>query len=485
MKRVKIVICCTVLVALLAACSRTDSGMDSKPLPVVPVLPGDVETLRYVFDINALPEITLEVSTEQWNKLLSNFDANPQNEEYVMANFSFAKLSIPERVDSIGIRIRGNTSRRRPEGSYGEMHSAVNPGWHHAHFAINFKKYVKSKRFNSLQKINLKWFKDDPTYSREVYCYDLFERYGVWTAPKSSYARLFIKIKEDGRPAYFGVYQMVESIDEDYLANRKEGFADDGGFLWKANYGADLRNSDQSRMGVEDVKLDGSLSKYFVYDLKTNDKQLAAAKAQLALFIQDFNAKSGDDFQTWLQSRMDVPLFLKTYAVNVMVGMWDDYWGNSNNFYLYFNGNGKFFFIPYDYDNTLGTSLIVNNAGTQDPTNWGKDSNPVVKKILSIPAYRAAYISYLKELADPSKDLFAFERSIARIGKWQSLVSGYVANDTKEDNFIEDKPAGWGNCGFYRLLSGGDSGSGPESNFFKTKVNSIPSKVNSILDNRY
>jgi len=143
-----------------------------------------------------------------------------------------------------------------------------------------------------------------------------------------------------------------------------------------------LRNADQSRMGVEDVKLDANLSKYFVYDLKTNDKRLTQAKAQLASFIQNFNAKAGADFQSWLQGQMDVQLFLKTY---VMVGMWDDYWGNSNNFYLYFNASGKFFFIPYDYDNTLGTSLIVGNSGTQDPTNWGKDSNPIVKKILSIP----------------------------------------------------------------------------------------------------
>ena len=43
-------------------------------------------------------------------------------------------------------------------------------------------------------------------------------------------------------------------------------------------------------------------------------------------------------------TKMDVNLFLKTY-VNVMVGMWDDYWNNSNNFYFYFDGAGKFYFI--------------------------------------------------------------------------------------------------------------------------------------------
>jgi spore coat protein CotH len=69
---------------------------------------------------------------------------------------------------------------------------------------------------------------------------------------------------------------------------------------------------------------------------------------------------------------MDVNLFLKTYAVNVTVGMWDDYWSNSNNYYFYFDAAGKFYFIPYDYDNTLGTSLLMTDSGIQDPLNWGK-----------------------------------------------------------------------------------------------------------------
>ena len=31
--------------------------------------------------------------------------------------------------------------------------------------------------------------------------------------------------------------------------------------------------------------------------------------------------------------RMAGDLFLRTYAINVILGMWDDYWVNKNNFY--------------------------------------------------------------------------------------------------------------------------------------------------------
>ena len=70
----------------------------------------------------------------------------------------------------------------------------------------------------------LKWFKDDAMYAREVYSYDLFEKFGVWTAPQSSYCKLTIKVTGDNKAAYFGVYQLQEPVDDVYLANRSTFF---------------------------------------------------------------------------------------------------------------------------------------------------------------------------------------------------------------------------------------------------------------------
>jgi spore coat protein H len=53
------------------------------------------------------------------------------------------------------------------------------------------------------------------------------------------------------------------------------------------------------------------------------------------------------------------------------------------------------------------------------------------------------------------------------------MIGPYVSNDTGEDMVIEDKPAYWANCPFYRLLSGGDQGTGI-SNYFKTRANHLP-----------
>jgi hypothetical protein len=148
---------------------------------------------------------------------------------------------------------------------------------------------------------------------------------------------------------------------------------------------------------------------------------------------------------------------------------------NGNNFYFYFGGDGKYYFIPYDYDNTLGTSGIIGNSGTQDPLNWGDGRvKPLISKILAIPEYKAMYKQYLKELISPTSDLFDATKSINRIMVWKNLINAYVPNDTGEDMSIYDYPASWGNASFYRLYSGNNQGgANGEANFFKTRAKTI------------
>ena len=119
---------------------------------------------------------------------------------------------------------KNNTSRRRPEGGYGQNHDSINPDWHHCHFGINFRKYHKDDEheLKGIRKINLKWFKDDPCYVRELYCYDLFRRYGIWTSAFSTYARVWLQIDAE-TPAYLGVFDMIETsiqIGTQILQNR-------------------------------------------------------------------------------------------------------------------------------------------------------------------------------------------------------------------------------------------------------------------------
>lgn len=428
--------------------------------------------VAYMFDGTTVPKIHISVSLEEWNKLLQYYDADHNTSQSVVCSVRYDKAGDVTEISDCALRLRGNTSRRRPEGSVGQMHQSGNTDWHHCHFQVNFRKFIKddAHELHGARKVILKWFKDDPSYVRELYCYDLFRRAGVWTGVHSAYCKLYIHVGDDPEEAYFGIYNMIEPIDDEYLKVRKEelGGKKDG-FLWKCRYGTSL-NSTGADFGAD---LDDG--KEHTYELKTCTDSLDQAVAQIKDFILKLNGKSDESFKKWIATVCDVELLIKTYAVNVCVGMWDDYWNNMNNWYLYFDSHDtyqyKFYFIPYDYDNTLGTSSscgVISDSGRHDPFNWGSSSNPLIYRILKIPEYREAYRQELLRLTDQAKPYFGRDASVARIQEWQSLIREHVSNDTGEDMSIKDEPASWSNHREYRLL---DS----NNNFFTIRSESIKS----------
>ncbi|MCL2416399.1 MAG: CotH kinase family protein [Bacteroidales bacterium] len=450
-------------------------------VPQIPYLPQPPALHPHpVFDISALPTITIEVSVDEWNRSLRYFDMNPHHLERVRGNFVFYKDGIETRLPhEIGFRIRGNTSRRRPEISHGGVHNPDNPVWQNAHFSINFASANSNQRFHGLRRLIMKWHKDDAMFAREIYSFDLFHRFGVWTAPRASYARLYIKVG-DGPPAYFGIYAMIEQVDETFLSERRGigRFETDNGNLWKCQPvggPADLTlNNARQRMGVRDVRLDPSQSRYYTYDLKTNRGNIATAREEFYNWVRNLNTLTGDAFKTWITTYFDVDLFLRAYAVNVVLGQWDGHWGNGNNFYLYFESHtGRVFYIPWDYDNVLGTGL--NNffdPGTENVLRWGGGNRPLIDKILAIEEFREQYLIYLNQLIHPDNDLFHVDRSIPRIEAWHDMIRNYIRPETVENNEsahrLIDRPATWGNFHHYRILERGPN------NFFEVRAANIP-----------
>ncbi len=269
-------------------------------------------------------------------------------------------------------------------------------------------------------------------------------------------------------PVYLGVYGMFEVVDKQYLKRRKEQFGSASGFLWKCG-GVGLNKTNDNLFFIDD-----NTSDKHPYELKENTDEFDVAKTQLCSFIRKFNELQGDEFLQWFSSVCDVELLLRTYAVNVACGMWDDYWNNSNNYYVYFNSkdenNYKFFFIPFDYDESLGRTSICGvqtDAVTHNPLNWGRENNKLISKVISYPQYRKIYINALYELSSQDAKYLNVDASIERINQWHELINNYVENDTGQDMAIEDLPGMWSDSQKYRLWTK------DENNFFTIKCAEI------------
>lgn len=457
---------------------------------VGPELGSRTESLNYIFGTDSVAEITLTISRKEWDKLCTNYDKNPKNEDCVHAGFEMKKGGNTWQISNIGMRLRGNTSRRRPQ---------VDDKYYQAHFKLKFEEWCddsgeERKLAGCMKGLNLKRFKEDPAYVREVFGYNYFRRNGIWTAPRAGYAHLFINIEEDGtaKKLDYGVYAMIEEINKQFLKERSEplqesgtlgggNFSNNKGDLWKccwqsSNGSSMATDYDGYRsFGVEEIFLDESKSLRYDYDLKTNKDELVRARSSFIDFIEELNnLGSEDEIKKFYESKMDVDLFLKTYACNVLLGMDDDYWRNHNNYYFYFDKNGKAYFIPYDYDNILGTNCFSDTA-TRNPLDWGEGAYeaPLIEKLLSVPEFKQKYVDYLLMLSDTSAFVDGSQNEITRLqGLVKDLTSSndIVYADTSET--IDDAVGSW--CSnykegrYYKLLGGDET-----SNYFKAKANSV------------
>ena len=307
------ILLCIISTGLIFITSCTNAlSNDDEPYFPKPMKEG----VAYVFDIEAIPEINITIKSDDWNLLLEKYDANKYVKDYIKCDFSFNKNGKTTHISEDGLKLHGNTSRIRPEGVIGQKHDEC-AKFNHCHYMVNLRKYVKDDEheLEGVRKMNLKWFHNDPSYVREIYCYDLFKRYNIWTISDCSYCRISLQVNEE-TPVYLGVYGMFETVDKQYLNRRKELFGSSSGFLWKCT-GVGLNDISDNLFSIDDNTVDHP------YELKEETDEFDAAKEQFQSFINKFQTLEGESFINWIESVCDVNLLLKTYAVNVAVGMWD------------------------------------------------------------------------------------------------------------------------------------------------------------------
>ena len=497
---------------------QTETGLYMYNRKNNPTYSSSSDALNTIFNPDELGEMVLVFDRSEWNKHLEYCYVDIQHEESVVARgFYFKKDNKEWFFNDIGFRIRGNTSRISPQEIwFDEETETLKYGkYQQAHFALDFEEWVEDdedkKLADSMKGLILKRFKDDFTYSREIFAYNFFRNNGVWLAPRAAYTTLKIQIVDDMdldgdgdvkefETIDYGVYGMIEEVKKQFLRERttKQGGGElqsQKGNLWKCTHPSNFVLAEAKAEGKigeeefsfvkdEEENIINSNKVTYPYDYK-GDNELAEGKEQLLTFMEDLNnlpdCTDGDNdeddiatIKAFYTDRMDGDLFLRTYAINIILGMWDDYWINGNNFYFYFDTNGKAYFIPYDYDNSLGTNGCETDCANQDPLNWGEFSDgpkPLIEKILQVPEYQDTFKKYLDEFSNEDS-LFDDDKSIAQITRWQNMIRDFIGskdlkyNDTTPT--FQDKVASWGTPNYpYTLYTPGDM------NYFTVRQRSI------------
>ena len=204
------------------------------------------------------------------------------------------------------------------------------------------------------------------------------------------------------------------------------------GDLYKATYGNEtgmptLNQTDPNAYGVN--KEIYKNQKKLTYDLKTNKKK--SNQEMIRKFLGWVNNSKPDISET-LGSFMDEDYFYTFMAIQYLTGDWDNFLYDSNNYYLYFDDNGKAYFIPYDMDRCFG--IQAKNHGMVDlsyNSDWNLQgdnnrSNLLIKTIFKDGSIaQAKYIAKIQELAPKILDNNVFENTV-----YNNVYSTYSSFET-------------------------------------------------------
>lgn len=346
-----------------------------------------------VFDSSVVARVDIAINPDTLQWIYENVDSDIE----FHATFMFDNGTINETEENIGFRLRGNTSRQSQKKS----------------FKISINSFESGREFYGMEKLNLNGEHNDPSIIRSRICWDWLRQFNI-AAPRSTHVQVYIN------GDYYGLYIMVEHIDEEFVESR---FGNKDGNLYKCLYPADLKY-----LGSDPDLYKEDLYGRRTYALKTNKEY--DDYSDLAHFIGILNNTPLDNLECELEKVFNLNDYLKIMALDVITGNWDGYIYNKNNFYLYHNTEtDRFEYIPYDLDNTFGIDWFGRDWGTRNIYDWRQHSSevrPLYKRLLDVPEIRDRYSFYMNQILD----LLDNEDSLsAAIDQIRGMISNSVMSD--------------------------------------------------------
>lgn len=329
-----------------------------------------------------------------------------------VASVIYQSSTVHDTILNVGIHVRGNTSVASAKKS----------------FQLSFNTYVSGRKFYGLEKMNLNGEHNDVSIMRTRTSDEILRQAGL-PCSRTSYVKLYINNE------YKGLYINVEHIDDEFL--QKRFINDQTGNLFKCFYGSDLTYHGANASAYTST-----------YDLKTNES--LNDYSGLIHFIDVLNNSTAANFTCAIQEVFDVDLYLRTLAVEILIGQWDGYAYNKNNYYLYQRpSDGKFVFLEYDLDNTFGIDWFNINWSIRNIYTWANSNRPLYTKILAVPYFKDRFNYHMKDLLT---NVFVPSNLLGTLQTTQNLImDAALADDYKgydygftDQDFLNAINQAWG-----------------------------------------
>ena len=360
-----------------------------------------------LFKPNHLMEVDITMSPANWEALRSESDRSnggfgrmfggaPSTEKrfhYFQGDITIDGVRIP----TVGLRTKG-------------FIGSLNPN--RPSIKVKFDEYVDQAPIEGLDRLTLNNNNQDGSLCSQFLTYHLFNKVGI-PAPRVSFA----KVTVNGE--YLGVYSHVESVRSPFLNTH---FGDDSGEFYEGTI------ADFYPGAVNNIEAKNKTTE--------KDRSRAAALAELLESETTFDLAK-------VEQAVNVDAFLRFWAMESLLGFWDGYTNNQNNYFAYANpqDDHRFHFMPWGADGAFSEG--------RGPFGRGEENSPVSvysTGMLNHRLYQAQGIPerYRQTMLSILKDVWSEEELLKEVDRIRALTKDHLHEEQRRGG------GGFGRGGFGR-----------------------------------
>ena len=308
-----------------------------------------------IFDPAHLVEVSVEMKPADWKTLCA------QTRDFMQA-LGEHTIDKPFTYFPANVTIDGKTIRQvgvRKKGFLGSLDNS------RPSLKIKFDEYVEQTPAVGFDRLTLNNNKQDPSRLCQYLSYKLFNAAGT-PASRCNFARVTVNGDE------LGIYSNVECIKAPFLKDR---YGDSSGALYE-----------------------GTITDFFPdsidrFEVKNKHAQLESVRALADLMDQEtFTLEQ-------VAAILDIPAFVKFWATESLIGFWDGYTNNQNNFFLYRDpSTSRLRFIPWGTDSAFTDTFPI--APFKIDTKSVQSQAVLANRLYRHPEIQTAYLTQMNELMD-------------------------------------------------------------------------------------
>lgn len=368
----------------------------------------DLPVEHPLFAGDTVHEMRIYFTQPDWyERLRANFEGKA-DPDYMEARFVWGDVD----MERAGVRFKGNSSYR----TYPTQKKS---------FKIKTNEYIKGRRIQNIDTLNLNNAFKDPSMVREKVYYEMARAAGL-KASRVNYAALYINDE------YWGLYFLTEDVDGEFLENHL-GKGEDGNL-----YKGDPQGTLQWR-GLDKAPYKQAFEK--------ENNEAADDWSDLIRLIDVLNNTPLLQLRERLEPLLDVDSALTLLALDIVTANLDSYIGSGHNYYLYRQkSDGRFRLMPWDPNEAFGSfdmgipmqdlqrlPLFFTPRPMQAPGGPPLPPNamaprPLAQKLWEVPEYRERYLAKVREIADGSANPDAL---LERMTALRTMIEPWVELETR------------------------------------------------------